>query len=306
MFDYTNCPITSVQSFHSDGQWRMPLEILNQHYHPYNQGYGKCSHSGYHSLDIVPWLLEAAEAPEKSLDTVEIYTQFNRPNDFLAQLNPADYHKLFPDIKVFGEHSEAEVRQQFAMFGELDAFTNVSFYHDDQLITLGSVNLAHNGFSQRNWPTADGRDLYKGNGRVRHESHILEQGPFQAIYFQSYQSREISPNDFDEIYEVGGEYHLDIHVFRNNTLFPHWKAYEKISIRDLDIPIMEGMSRGHQEDARRQSVIELLAASEDKQGKASSDLHDHRRGIVLMHGIYKSAALRFNKQNPIVSLDFNK
>mgnify|MGYP000889904024 CR=1 FL=1 len=33
----TNCPVTSMQAFHSDGQWRLPTEIVEQDYHPYNQ-----------------------------------------------------------------------------------------------------------------------------------------------------------------------------------------------------------------------------------------------------------------------------
>ncbi|PIP61576.1 hypothetical protein COW99_03565 [Candidatus Roizmanbacteria bacterium CG22_combo_CG10-13_8_21_14_all_38_20] len=37
------------------------------------------------------------------------------------------------------------------------------------------------------------KDLYKGNGRLRHESHFIEQGPFQAISFDSYQSKEVNP-----------------------------------------------------------------------------------------------------------------
>ena len=31
----TNCPITFVQANHSDGQWRLPNEIVSQVYHPY-------------------------------------------------------------------------------------------------------------------------------------------------------------------------------------------------------------------------------------------------------------------------------
>lgn len=45
-------PITSIQSYHCDGQWRLPGEILTQDYHPY-YGWGKISHSGYHFTDII-------------------------------------------------------------------------------------------------------------------------------------------------------------------------------------------------------------------------------------------------------------
>lgn len=36
-----------------DTRWRLPAEIVSQDYHPYNQGYGKLSHSGYHCVDMV-------------------------------------------------------------------------------------------------------------------------------------------------------------------------------------------------------------------------------------------------------------
>lgn len=79
VFRETNCPVTSIQSFHSDGQWRMPTEIVDQDYHPYNQGYGKCCHSGYHSIDIVSWLLEDAMSADKQINNVDIFANFVRP-----------------------------------------------------------------------------------------------------------------------------------------------------------------------------------------------------------------------------------
>ncbi|MFH1064322.1 MAG: Gfo/Idh/MocA family oxidoreductase, partial [Candidatus Woesearchaeota archaeon] len=94
-FEKTNCPITSIQTFHCDGQWRMPTEIVQQLYHPYMQGYGKCSHSGYHFFDIVPFLLEAGLSKEKHYDNVDLYTNFVRPLDFMEQISLKDYEKLF-------------------------------------------------------------------------------------------------------------------------------------------------------------------------------------------------------------------
>lgn len=53
IFTQTNCPVTLMSSLHCDGQWRFPDEIIEQDYHPYNSGYGKLSHSGYHSVDVL-------------------------------------------------------------------------------------------------------------------------------------------------------------------------------------------------------------------------------------------------------------
>lgn len=306
VFFETNCPITSIQSFHSDGQWRMPSEIADQIYHPYCQGYGKCSHSGYHSIDIAPWLIEATETKEKYINNVDVFSNFLLPNDFLYQLNLDDYRRLFPDFDLYNKYSAEILGQKYNSFGEIDAFLSLAFKHDDKIVTLGSINLVHNGFAQRNWVTAEGRDLYKGNGRVRHESHYIEQGPFQAISFISYQGKEVDPNKLDGIYNVGGEYHLDIHVFRNDKMFLKWKNYEHISVKDLGLNILEGKSRGHQEDARRECILEFVKLIRGDNAQSSSDFLNHKRSTLLMYAAYKSAVLKKLGKNSLVNIPFGK
>lgn len=302
----TDCPVTSVQSFHCDGQWRMPSEIVDQIYHPYCQGYGKVSHSGYHSIDIMPWLMEAAEDSQKEIDEVDIYTNFVRPRDFMSQLPLDRYKEMFANFDKYNKYTEEELNEKMIGFGEIDAFNSFAFKHDEKVITLGSNNLAHNGFAQRSWPTAENKDLYKGNGRIRHEMHTIEQGPFQSITYLSYQGEEVDPKKQDGIYEFGGEYHLDIHVFRNDKMFPEWKNHRHYSIKDLSTNLMEGKSRGHQEDARRMCVEEFLQCIDGKDINLTSELTDHRRAAVLSTGIYQSAIFKRQNKNPMITLNFKK
>jgi len=302
----TNCPITSIQTFHSDGQFRFPSEIIDIDYHGFNKGFGKVSHSGYHFLDIVTWLLEAGENREKSIDNVDIFTNSLRPNDFLSQINLSDYGKIFPNFKKYNKYSQKKINIMSKKYGELDSFSSLAFKHGNQTITLASVNLIHNGFSKRSWLSVENRDLYKGNGRLRHESHFIEQGPFQAISLISYQSNEINPKEKKNLYNVGDEYHLDIHVFRNADLFQEWKTYEFISIKDLTGNIMDNRSRGHQEDARRKAVLEFIKFLNGEKINPTSDLLDHERSTQLIYGIYKSAANRFNKKNPLINVPFRR
>lgn len=306
VFEKTNCPITSIQTFHADGQWRLPSEIVNIGYHGFDQGFGKCSHSGYHFFDIVTWLIETAESDEKSIDNVDIFTNFLRPYDFLYQINLKDYQNIFPDFKTQNKYPKKELRNLFKNYAEIDAFSSFAFKHDDKIQTLANINLAHNSYSQRGWLSVVGKDLYKGNGRLRHESHFIEQGPFQAISFISYQSREVDPSKTQGLYDFGGEYHLDIHIFRNSSLFPKWKTYEKTSIEDLNKNIMTGKSRGHQEDARRQAVVEFFKFLNGEKITPVSDLLDHKRSTNLMFGVYQSAANKFRGRNPVVNIDFKK
>lgn len=303
----TNCPVTSLQSFHTDGQWRFPTEIVEQIYHSYCQGYGKCSHSGYHTIDIIPWLIEAGETEEKHFDNVDIFTNFLRPLDFLKQFNLNDYRKMFKDFDKYNKYSEAEYESLMGDYGEIDAFCSFSFKSQEKILTLASDNLVHNGFAQRNWVTAEGRDLYKGNGRVRHESHYIEQGPFQAISFISYQGKEVDPENKVGIYDVSGEYHLDIHVFRNQKMFPEWKNYTKYSMQDLAENHLDGYSRGHQEDARRKCIQEFTEGMYGKtreRSNYSSSLEDHKKGVYITSGIYESAIRRRKNENPVVNIKF--
>ncbi|MDD2274578.1 MAG: Gfo/Idh/MocA family oxidoreductase [Candidatus Pacebacteria bacterium] len=303
VYKSTNCPITSIQSFHSDGQWRMPEEIIDQDYHPYNQGYGKLSHSGYHSFDLVPWLLDMDGV---YYDKISIFSQPIRPIDFFEQLEISNYEKLFPDYCKFFNREVENIHSAVKKYGEIDCFSNISFMHKNKTLTLASINLVHNGFSQRGWITAKGRDLYKGNGRVRHESHYIEQGPFQAISFISYQGKEVDPNNLEGIYDIGGEYHLDIHVFRNNIFNPIWKNYEKISTKDLDINIMDGFSRGHQEDARRYCILDFIEQINNPDKDSKSSITNHENSVLLMSGAYQSMCKLFKGKNPLISIKIKK
>lgn len=304
VYKKTNCPVTSIQSFHSDGQWRMPSEIIDLDYHSYNFGFGKFSHTGYHSMDVMHWLIEAAESNEKKINNVDIFTSVVRPNDFFTQLTTTDYKNIFANYEKSKKYSDQDLLDKTNLFGEIDAFSTFAFKHNDKTVTLGSLNLVHNGFCQRGWLEPNINNLYKGNGRLRHETHFIEQGPFQAISLISYQSKEVDPNKNQGMYDIGGECHLDVHVFRNNTLFPEWNNYQKINIKDLGKSEMEGYSRGHQEDARRTCVLEFIDCIKQEKKTSISDLSTHLRSVILISGLYQSAAKRFNNQNPLVNLKF--
>lgn len=307
-FDKTKCPITSVQTFHCDGQWRMPTEIVQQLYHPYMQGYGKCSHSGYHFFDIVPFLLEAGLGENKYYDNIDVFTNFVRPLDFMEQFTLNDYERMFGKKNFQNNNSYSQEQLNYLMkgFGEVDAFSNICFKKGNKVMTVCSLNLAHNGFARRHWVTAKGKDLYKGNGRVRHEFHILEQGPFQAIHYHSYQSKEVDPKLKTNLYEVGGEYHLEIYVFRNTKMIGG-KAVERFTIKDLNINIMEGKSRGHQEDARGKGFIEFIESLHGQRNSENmiSDFLTHKAAVLITSGIYQSATAQIAGKNPKINLKFN-
>lgn len=303
--DATNCPVTSIQSFHSDGQWRMPDEYVDLCYHGFERGYGKAAHSGYHFFDIVPWLLSAGERPGKELDSVDVHAFVTRPADLLSQLGVADHERLFPGFAARNAYPEADLRAITHRFGEVDAFLSMAYKSAGQTMTLGSINLVHNGFSQRGTLAAAHNRLYKGNGRVRHETHIIEQGPFQAIHLNSLQALSDGPGQGDP-HVAGGDRHIELHVFRNNRYHRRWKKHTRLTFSDLTTPTDDGPALPTQESSRRRAMQEFLdyLCGHRTRAEMTSELTSHRRGSVLMAGAYLSMARQFNGTHPVATLDF--
>ncbi|MBI2630583.1 Gfo/Idh/MocA family oxidoreductase [Candidatus Pacearchaeota archaeon] len=305
IFDKTNCPITSIQISHSDGQWRLPNEIIDIDYHSFNHGFGKCSHSGYHFVDILNFFFDATKSEDKKIDNVEVFSNFLKPTDYISQIELKDYYRLFKDFDKYNKYDQEELISKMKNFGEIDAFINMRFRKGEKTITLCSLNLIHNSFSQRG-NLIPNKNLYKGNGRIRHESYIIQQGPFQCIHIDSLQSSEIKLGS-EPNYDTGGEYHFDIHIFRNDKFNKEWKNYEKISIRQLQNNLMPKLSRGHQEDARREAVLEFLNYLEGSRKKGYiSDFTLHRNSVRLISAIYKSAASKVNDLSPIVETPYEQ
>ncbi|MDX3366438.1 Gfo/Idh/MocA family oxidoreductase [Streptomyces sp. ME02-6987-2C] len=297
----TGCPVTSVQSFHSDGQWRLPDELLDLDYHGYGRGYGKCAHSGYHFFDIIPWLLAAGDASGKTADAVRVHAEVTRPDDLLAQLNVADYERLFDDFAARNRYTEAELRAGLHGFGEVDAGISMAFTSAGHTLTLATLNLFHNGFSQRG-NFAPAAALYKGNGRVRQETHIIQQGPFQALHLHSLQTLE---NDSaDDRYTVGGDRHIEVHVFRNNRFRPNWKPYTSLGHDDLTTTADGYLATPSQQSSRRRSMHEFLLYLNGHRDRHQmrSDLTTHRTAAALMAGTYLSMAHRFRGASPEATL----
>ncbi|MDE1497130.1 hypothetical protein KKJ25_19910 [Xenorhabdus bovienii] len=301
-FFMTNCPVTNVQTFHSDGQWRMPTEIIEQHYHPYNQGYGKCSHSGYHYFDIIPFVLESAISEEKQYDNIDVFATAVRPKDVLSQFSLNDYRKLFGQhtFDKANHYDESQLDSLLGAFGEIDCCSNVSFKQGNKIITTASINLCHNGYSQRNWVTAAGRDLYKGNGRVAHESHVFQQGPFQSIHFHSYKSNE-SPV---ENYRIGTKEHLEIYIFRNHKML----GGEHIEVFNIDdIIAIEGGRKGIKGKAKGKAFYEFISGirGEIAASNMVSDFSKHEIGSTLTSAIYQSISHQYHRLNPLINRCFH-
>jgi len=290
VLNYSNCPVTSIECHHSDGQWRFPDEIIDQDYHPYNVGYGKASHSGYHFIDIITQLLYRSYPKDKEPDNVSVYAQTVNPRDVITQFNHSDYLRLFQDKDFRFKYSPEEYKKITNGYGEIDIFSIIQFKRSTNVVSTCTINLLHNGVSQRSWINANGKDLYKGNGRIKQESYIITQGPFQSIVVETFQSKEdhFCKDPFDT--KIGNKNHVDIHIFRNSELNPKWQACETYSLNDVSNSFRNKIHSGIQQESRENCIREFFVNIDTNPDKMlqTSDFTSHKTSVEILSSMYLS------------------
>lgn len=305
--DKTGCPVTSIQSSHCDGQWRFPCEIVTQDYHPYSSGYGKASHSGYHIFDMLYRLYNASGITSKFADTMEIVSSFVQPIGFIQQLSEDDYYKLFPiDYNNVKQWSDDQLKAIYNGYGEIDISSIISLKRNEVVIANLSFNLVHNGFSRRTW-LLPGKDLYKGNGRVKHEHHNIQQGPFQNIQIHSYQSVDQHDGLTSIEDDLGNANHFDVYVFRNPFVTDSDESLEVYKFSDI-LSEMEQTTHSQllMESAKYQVIeefVDYLAGCRPKE-RVASQIEDHLVPVQIMSGVYRSHVLRQNGLDGVVRMPF--
>jgi predicted dehydrogenase len=297
----TGCPVTSIHCHHSDGQWRFPMEMLTQEHHSYHHGHGKASHSGHHFLDCA-WLFWRAGAVAAGIRAEELRVMASMvpAESHVAQLPRATYERFFGTEYADGcPLSDDDLRLRLRSCGELDVSGIASFMKDDLPLCNATFDLQHTGFSRRAWATPPA-DLYKGNGRVKHEHHRLHVGPFRAIHVHSYQA--VDQHDRQDATDLlpGGRNHYEITVFTNTEMIGG-TAVERWNLADL-APF--GDERLHIEQIKDGVVEEFLAVATGRLPATTlaSPLLDHAVPTRLLSALYESHVLLSRAENPVVRL----
>ena len=311
--------VTSLTSFNSDGQWRMPDELLEIGYHGFKDGNGVLSHFGYHYLDLASMWYRKGTPPDRLADTAAISSSFSLAQNYARQVTANDAGRV---LALNGEPApksdDSRILEALRTYGEMDSFGSIEMWRDDVLTGHISLQMVHSGFSQRAW-TKPALNLYKENGRVRWENHLIQQGPLHAIEirsFQAVQPSHVDPEEGIPRWELGGSDHLEINVFRNKLI--GGKALETINIKDLldDIPQSDVIH----EDVKAKtfqlfvSIVAIRAGIFDPVNKTSAwadyvkkmlsgPSHDlsllgtHQPTVAFMAGMYGSYAKRC--ENPL-------
>lgn len=296
-----NMPVTSMQIMHADGSWRFPQEILTQESHGLFDGLGKISHSGYHMFDMAWQIYQSGLIDGKHPDQLEIFSSPLTPSGLNASLNEEDYTRYFgPEYERTGLSSK-QYLDKVSDYGEIDSFSVIRLLRNGENICNISVNLLHSSFARRSWAVPNA-DFYKGNGRVKHQQFIIQQGPFQCIQIHNYQSKDQHDVDNSDEFEVGGNNHFDIYVFRNAGMFGGGEAFTKISAQDLE---QQADTAGLTIENAKYRVIHefiefILGRISLNDVKSNIDTHDV--SVKLMSGVYQSSASVRTKKDPLIRI----
>ena len=301
----TNCPVTSIHSSHSDGQWRLPSEIVLQDYHSYNKGHGKMSHSGYHIFDIVSQLYNTPDIAVKAPESMEIISSLVLPTGFITQMNEQDYSSYFKnsyeEVKLY---NDIQLESIFEDYGEIDATILIRMLKEKKNIANITINLLHNSFSRRSW-VKPGHDLYKGNGRVKHEYHNIQQGPFQNIQIHSYQAHDKHHQNSKKDFDTGGNNHFDIYIFRNIAMVGGEQPLKIVTMKDLSNIHKLDDSKLLTEQAKTAVIEEFLNFIKGDLSKTDlkSNIDSHLNGVKMMAASYLSHIQQKMGKSPIVSVE---
>lgn len=296
-----NVPVTSMQIMHADGSWRFPQEVLTQESHGLKDGFGKVAHSGYHMFDMAWQMYQSGLVDDKQPDQLEIFSSPLTPRGLGLYLTEKDYIRYFGSDYERTGLSSKQYLDKISDYGEMDSFNIIRLLRDGENICNISVNLLHSSFSRRSW-AAPNVDLYKGNGRVKHQQFIIQQGPFQCIQIHNYQSKDQHDVDNSDEFEVGGNNHFDIYVFRNVGMFGEGKPFFKISARDLEQQAdVTGLTGENAKDRVILEFIEFILGRINI-NDVKSNIDTHAISVKLMSGVCQSSANIRSKKNPLVRI----
>lgn len=306
----TGCPITNIVSTHCDGLWRLPGEIMDQHYHPFKYGYGKLSHSGYHFLDTTYKFMKAGWAPERRPDEVEVVSTFLMPNGVMKSTTREEYQKIFGagPYDAATKYSEEQLAEAMKTMGEYDAMIQLSFKQQGEVIATAHINLLHTGFSRRSWlDHGKNPDLYKGVGRVKHESHEVRSGPFQTIVIDSRQVNDKHDRSQPSTAELGSDNHFEVQSWRNCDVLGESEPLKVYSMADLDQRYGTKQPGIYSENVKRGILWEALEymSSQKPLSRLSSNLPDHSVPAALMSAAYVSHVRRTAGLNPVTRIDLS-
>ncbi len=255
---------TYVQCLTNDGLWHAPGDYATQP--TYRHGAGKLIHTGYHVLDIVPWIIRHAQGAERPgaavarICSATIFASGFRPADAAAAWTPE-------------EGKEAACATYPATLGEVNAALLVTLRDDrDRTVCIIQIGTLHEGLSLNPMApaeTLDKRRVQAEAGRNKQEILSIYMGPTAAIWLRRFAKLTGSAGT-----ELGDRDHLEIVHGRNPRVAgaPAFLEVQTLTYEaDDDAP-----------------TAEFLRALRDPTPVVISPVNDHGIGVRLLAAAYHS------------------
>ncbi len=140
IYSYTHQHCNYFYLSHNDGVHRTTREMEMDFAHGYNKGLGKCTHTGYHIIDFLAFILEKAGLKNSTCECSLIY-----------KTNVDDYLKsnTFQNTKKVLKLNDKSIPiSDIAKRADLDVCIKLTL-RNGQTICNGIINLMHTGMSNR-------------------------------------------------------------------------------------------------------------------------------------------------------------
>jgi predicted dehydrogenase len=172
---------TFVQCLTNDGLWHTPADYEIQP--TYQNGAGKLVHTGYHVLDIVPWIIRHAQGPERPGAAV---ARIRTAAVFASGFSPADAAGAWAPERV-----EDSARRRFPPgLGEVNAALQIVLRDEaGSPVCLVQLGMLHEGLSLNPLTgagTAADRRREAEAGRTKQDVLSIYQGPAAAIFLRRF------------------------------------------------------------------------------------------------------------------------
>ena len=261
-FKATGWPITFVQCLTNDGLWPHPATYTQ---HPaYRGGAGKLTHTGYHLLDEIPWLMRHCQAatdqgsPVRRIIGATVHAAMFRPPD-AAALHPPGWPR----------------DERLSRLGEVNAGVQVTFHDGAGVICIVQIAALHEGLSLnehgRTPPTAmpPEQHVFAANaGRTKQDILTVYQGPVRGIFL-----RRIAKLDGPGS-RLGQRDHLELTYAsgpQHSPCPPHARQL-RLEYQACD----------------SEPTVDFLRALRERSREVASPISDHAIGIKLLAAAYES------------------
>ncbi|HZT42570.1 MAG TPA: Gfo/Idh/MocA family oxidoreductase [Chthonomonadaceae bacterium] len=274
VYNQTGCPVTNVVCCTGDGWWLLPEEYGQ---YSYRRG-GKLIHTGYHYLDIVPWLIRhAVPDTDDRITHAWVVASVLRPSDATITYGNTAARKLFD--------RSTNSAANYDGLGDINSNLLVKLC-DSKNRQRASIlySLLHEGFSRR---LRDDKDT--GGGRNKIDYLAVTQGP---VLWAELRRIAKMGREGDNL---GGPAHQELTVLCNEQLTPLGdQATLTVKSYPLYASSNESVSASCENDEA--PTIDFLKQVDAKLKGTSvrppslSPIEDHEIAVRLLSAAYESAA----------------